>query len=158
MTTKRPGLIREQHQVRRLTPTIGAEICGVDFSSPLDDSVYDMIYQWLIDYQVIFFRDQKMTPHSHVALARSFGDPQPPHPVYPSLENHPFVMVLDFDGNTPPDTDVWHTDLTFKEYPPIASILYSHIIPEVGGDTLWASLSAAYEAAKPTAYHRRLQV
>ncbi|MDE0310316.1 MAG: TauD/TfdA family dioxygenase [Acidiferrobacterales bacterium] len=139
-------MTQEPYSIHRLTPAIGAEITGVDFCRPLDDRVYDTVYQWLIDYQVIFFRNQKMTPQGHLDLAQSLGDPEPPHPVYPSLEDHPHVMVLDFAANSPPDTDVWHTDLTFKDSPPTASIIYSRVIPPVGGDTLWASLTAAYDA------------
>ncbi len=139
-------MTHKSYQIERLTPTIGAEISGVDFSGALDESDYDTVHQWLIDYQVIFFRNQKMTPHDHVKLARSLGEPEPPHPVYPCLEDHRHVMVLDFADDVPPDTNVWHTDLTFKASPPIASIIYSRIIPPVGGDTLWASLTAAYEA------------
>lgn len=133
-------------KISQLTPAIGAEISGIDLSEPLTDSVSDAIYQWLMDYQVIFFRNQEISPASHMALAQSLGEPEPPHPIYPHLHDHPSVMVLDFDGNNPQDTNVWHTDLTFKGSSPFASILYSRKVPPVGGDTLWASLSASYDA------------
>ena len=133
-------------KIEKITPALGAEISGLDLSKPLKHSACDTVYDLLIEHQVIFFRNQNMSSDLHVALAESFGQPQPPHPVYPSLESHPCVMVLDFGDDTPPDTNVWHTDLTFTESPPIASIIYSRQIPPVGGDTLWASLTAAFEA------------
>ena len=133
-------------KITQLTPTIGAEISGLDLSQPVTADVSDAVYQWLMDYQVIFFRNQSISPASHLALAESLGDLEPPHPVYPHLHDHPSVMVLDFDGNNPQDTNVWHTDLTFKGNGPFASVLYSRTVPPVGGDTLWASLSAAYDA------------
>lgn len=130
----------------RLTPAIGAEITGIDFSKSLTESTLDRIYQLLLDHQVIFFRNQKLSPNLHLELAESLGEPDPPHPIYPHLPDCPAVMVLDFDGDNPQDTNVWHTDLTFKGKGPFASILYSRQVPPVGGDTMWASLTAAYQA------------
>ncbi len=133
-------------QVNRLTPAIGAEIRGIDLSEPASDSAMDAIYEALLEHQVIFFRDQDIGPGAHMAFANSFGEPGPPHPLYSNVPGHPQIMVLDFDGDNPQDTNVWHTDLTFKGSGAIASILYSRIMPAVGGDTLWASLTGAYEA------------
>jgi len=79
-------------------------------------------------------------------LANSFGEIEPPHPVYPHVEGFPEIVLLENDSNNPPDTDVWHTDVTFKSDPAFTSILYSKIIPPTGGDTLWCSLSAIYES------------
>jgi taurine dioxygenase len=79
-------------------------------------------------------------------LANSFGEIEPPHPVYPHVKGFPEIVLLENDSNNPPDTDVWHTDVTFKSDPAFASILYSKIIPPTGGDTLWCSLSAIYES------------
>ncbi len=146
-------------KVTKLTPRIGAEISGIDLSGTLTDAATDLIYQLLLDYQVIFFRNQHISPRQHLALAESLGDVEPPHPIYPYTPECPSVMVLDFDGDHPQDTDVWHTDLTFRGNGPFASILYSQKIPPVGGDTLWASLTAAYEClpegAKTDIAHRR---
>lgn len=133
-------------RVTQLTPAIGAEISGLDLSQPMTDAVSDAVYQWLTDYQALFFRSQAISPAAHIALAESLGELEPPHPVYPHLHDHPSVMVLDFDGDNPQDTNVWHTDLTFRGNGPFASVLYSRKVPPVGGDTLWASLSAAYDA------------
>ncbi|MFP6729470.1 MAG: TauD/TfdA family dioxygenase [Alphaproteobacteria bacterium] len=129
-----------------LTPTIGAELTGLDFSEPLSQANYDAVYDALIEHQVIFFRDQHLTPEAHLNFVKSFGEPEPPHPVYPHVEGYAQVMLLENGPENPPDTDVWHTDVTFRADPPFASILYSRVIPPVGGDTLWTNLTAAYVA------------
>lgn len=133
-------------EVRKLTPAIGAEITGVDLNANLEGATLDRIYHALIDNQVIFFRDQDLSPANHLALAHSFGEPEPPHPVYPHVEDFENIVLLANDVHTPPDTDGWHTDVTFKTNPPFASILCARQVPECGGDTMWASMSAAYDA------------
>jgi taurine dioxygenase len=135
-----------EYSLNPITPVIGAEISGIDLSLALSQVQLDQIYQDLIDHNVIFFRDQNISPQNHVALANSFGEIEPPHPVYPHVEGFPEIVLLENDSNNPPDTDVWHTDVTFKSDPAFASILYSKIIPPTGGDTLWCSLSAIYES------------
>ena len=132
--------------ITKLTGHIGAEISGVDLGKPLTPSVEDAVYQALIDHCVIFFRDQDIDPAHHLAFARSFGEIDQPHPVYAHVEGYEAIVKLANDANNPPDTDAWHTDLTFKQDPAFASILVAREVPEVGGDTLWASLYAAYEA------------
>ena len=135
-----------EYSLSPITPAIGAEISGIDLSLALSQAQLDQIYQDLIDHNVIFFRDQNISPQNHVALANSFGEIEPPHPVYPHVEGFPEIVLLENDSNNPPDTDVWHTDVTFKSDPAFTSILYSKIIPPTGGDTLWCSLSAIYES------------
>ena len=135
-----------EYNLEQITPTIGAEISNIDLSKDLSEEKLDQIYQDLIDYKVIFFRNQEISPKNHIALAKSFGEIEPPHPVYPHVKDFPEIVLLENDANNPPDTDEWHTDVTFKSDPAFASILYSKIIPPSGGDTLWCSLSAIYEA------------
>ena len=135
-----------EYSLEQLTPTIGAEISNIDLTQDLSEEKLDQIYQDLIDYKVIFFRNQEISPKNHIALAKSFGEIEPPHPVYPHVKDFPEIVLLENDANNPPDTDEWHTDVTFKSDPAFASILYSKIIPPSGGDTLWCSLSAIYEA------------
>jgi len=134
------------YEINSLTPTIGAEISGIDLSNNLNSQVLDNIYKNLIDHKVIFFRNQNLKPEDHVAFAKSFGDIEPPHPIYPHVENFPEITLLENDPTNPPDTDEWHTDVTFKTEPPFTSILYSKEIPPSGGDTLWCSLIAIYDA------------
>ena len=134
------------YEINSLTPTIGAEISGIDLSNNLNSQDLDNIYKNLIDHKVIFFRNQNLKPEDHVAFAKSFGDIEPPHPIYPHVENFPEITLLENDPTNPPDTDEWHTDVTFKTEPPFTSILYSKEIPPSGGDTLWCSLIAIYDA------------
>ena len=133
-------------QINKLTPNIGAEIICKNVFENLSSSICDEIYKCLIENKVIFFRDQKISPTQHINFAKSFGDIEPPHPVYPHLDDFPEIVLLENDEKNPPDTDEWHTDLTFRPNPPFASILYSRIIPQYGCDTLWTCLSSIYEA------------
>lgn len=133
-------------KLKKLTPYLGAEIIGKDIFENLSSKNINYIYKCLIENKVIFFRNQKLSPKQHVNFARSFGEIEPPHPVYPHVKRFPEIVLLENDEKNPPDTDVWHTDVTFKPNPPFASILYSKIIPSSGGDTLWSCLSSIYDA------------
>ncbi len=132
--------------VTQLTPSIGAEITGIDLSKPLVQDDADALYEALVDHQVVFLRDQQLPPERHLALAKSFGEPEAPHPVYKNIEGFEQITVLANGPKKPPSTDGWHTDVTFKTTPPFSTILYACEIPPVGGDTLWLSMSAAYNA------------
>ncbi len=132
--------------VDRLTPAIGTLIEGVDLSENLSETMLTRIYELLIEHQVIFFRNQTLTPEALLSFAETFGELDTPHHVYPHVPSYERIVLLENDGDRPPNTDVWHTDLTFKQNPPFASILYAKAIPESGGDTLWSSMYAAYEA------------
>ena len=136
----------QQYHLNKLSPELGAEISGIDLSKDFSEEIQNKIYDDLIEYKVLFFRDQNITPQFHVEFAKSFGSIEEPHPVYPHVDGFPEIVLLENDRDNPPDTDEWHTDVTYKNDPPFASILYSKIIPEVGGDTLWSSLSKIYEA------------
>ena len=133
-------------QINKLTPNIGAEIVGKNLFDNLTTTFCDKIYETLIEHKVIFFCNQEITNDQHIKFAKSFGEIEPPHPVYPHVDQYPEIVLLENDENRPPDTDVWHTDVTFKPNPPFASILYSKIIPPSGGDTLWSCLSSIYNA------------
>tara|TARA_B110000305_G_scaffold32548_1_gene31672 strand:- start:81 stop:923 length:843 start_codon:yes stop_codon:yes gene_type:complete len=132
-------------KVSPLTPSIGAEITNVLLNDGLSSNDIEEVYSALIKHQVIFFRDQNMSPESHLRLAESLGEIDPGHPVYPHVEGHQSIVLLKNDVNNRPDTNDWHKDLTFKPSPPFASILHAVKVPKVGGDTLWASMSAAYD-------------
>lgn len=129
-----------------VTTAIGAEIQGVDLGRKLDAATEDAIYQALVRHLVIFFRDQEISPERHLAFAQSFGELDEPHPYYAHVPGFERIVKLANDANNPPDTDNWHTDLTFRPEPPFASILIAREVPETGGDTLWASMYAAYES------------
>ena len=133
-------------KVQALTPSIGAEISGVSLNKDLNSETVDRIYDALIKHQVIFFRDQDISLETHLKLAESLGDIDPGHPVYPHVEGYQSIVLLRNDVDNKPDTNDWHKDLTFKSNPPFASILHGVNVPKVGGDTLWASMSAAYDS------------
>jgi taurine dioxygenase len=135
--------------VRPLTPTIGAVIEGVDLAQPQSDDLIGAIRQALLKHQVIFFEDQHLSPVQHRDFAARFGDLHT-HPLYPGVPEAPELFILDNHAGNPTDNDAWHTDVTFIETPPMASILYARLLPENGGDTLWANMKAAYEALSPT--------
>ena len=132
-------------KVTPLTPSIGALISKVSLNKDLNSGTIEQIYSALIKHQVIFFRDQNISPETHLKLAESLGEIDPGHPVYPHVEGYQSIVLLKNDANNRPDTNDCHKDLTFKESPPFASILHGVKVPKVGGDTLWASMSAAYD-------------
>ena len=132
-------------KVTPLTPSIGAIISKVSLNKDLNSETIEQIYSALIKHQVVFFRDQNISPETHLKLAESLGEIDPGHPVYPHVEGYQSIVLLKNDANNRPDTNDWHKDLTFKESPPFASILHGVKVPKVGGDTLWASMSAAYD-------------
>ena len=133
-------------EITPLTPTVGAEISGVDLSKPLAAAIIEEIYQALLAHLVLFFRDQKLAPRNLVDFGAQFGELDRPHPVYPQVEGFAEVVKLENDAARPPDTNEWHTDLTFRQNPPFAAVLYAADVPAIGGDTMWASMYAAYQA------------
>ena len=104
------------------------------------------VYEALIAHLVIFIEDQHLTPAEQVDFALQFGGLDVPHPVYQTLKGCPEIVELENDGDRPPDTNDWHTDLTFRPNPPFMSILYAKQVPQTGGDTLWSNLYAVFDA------------
>ena len=126
---------------RRLTGRIGAEISGVDLADLRDDEV-GAIRQELLSHRVVFFREQRIGSAEHLALAARLGPLTFGHPTLPKFTED--REVFDLDSIAGASANHWHTDVTFVERPPIFSVLRALIIPEVGGDTLWANTVAAY--------------
>jgi len=138
----------KQIEIRPMTGSFGTEIFGVDLSEPLGDDVLAEVNQALLEYHVIFFRDQDITPRQHVEFGQRFGELHI-HPFIPPHKDQPEIIVL--GGKTPGpgpyarNSTVWHTDLTYSQEPPMGSILHGIEIPAAGGDTMFADLTAAYE-------------
>lgn len=130
--------------VTALTPAIGAVVGDVDLSQGLDDEQVADIRRALLKHHVIFFEDQHLTPVQHRDFAARFGALHT-HPLYPGVPDAPELFILDNHAGNPTDNDAWHTDVTFIETPPMASILYAKHLPPVGGDTIWSSMKRAYE-------------
>src|ERR1700722_4472832 len=139
-------------QVTRVTTAIGALVEGVDLSQELTQPQVDRLAELLAQHQVLFFRDQPLTPQQQVRFASQFGTLHV-HPIYPVLPELPEILVLDTHKDFLPDNDNWHTDVTFSETPPLAGILSAKQMPTAGGDTLWSSCSAAYEALSEPMRH-----
>lgn len=124
--------------------TIGAIIHDVDLNTA-DEHTTQQIQQALLDHHVIFFRKQQLAPQAQAELARGFGSLHI-HPIYPSIDNVPEIIVLDSWKQDLRDNELWHTDVTFSQMPPLGCVLQAIKIPPVGGDTLWSSGAAAFAA------------
>ena len=136
-------------EVHRTAGALGAEIRGVDLAAELTEAQVAEIRAAFVEHQVIFFRDQSLTPAQQVRLGRRFG-PLNIHPYVAGMAAHPEVMEVikepqdkvNFGGG-------WHSDMSFLPVPAIGSILYAVETPQWGGDTLFSSQAAAYEALTP---------
>ncbi|MCE0462800.1 taurine dioxygenase [Pseudomonas uvaldensis] len=128
-----------------LSSALGAQISGIDISKPLSPQDRDTIEQALLEHQVLFFRDQPIDPRQQARFAAYFGDLHI-HPIYPNVPEQPEVLVLDTAVTDVRDNAIWHTDVTFLPTPALGAVLSAKLLPAFGGDTLWASGIAAYEA------------
>ena len=140
--------------VRPLSGHTGAEIHGVDLREPLTPEVLAQIRATLLQWKVVFFRDQDLTPAQHIAFGRQFGQVTPAHPTLPAaIPEYPEILVLDNEAyersermaGGPSIESRWHTDVTFVPNPPMASILRGVVVPPYGGDTQFTNLAVAYE-------------
>ena len=128
-----------------LTPTIGAEVTGVDLSA-LDAETWAEVEAAFARHLVLFFRGQDLSPEGQMGLGRRLG-PLHVHPAAPSLDGHPEVMIVHADERSKVVAgNGWHTDVSCDERPPMATILWMQTVPPEGGDTLFASMYAAYDA------------
>jgi len=124
--------------------TIGAELQGVDLTDALSDEAIAEIRQALLDYKVIFFRDQPIDQAQHLAFARRFGDLEvhpfiPPNPDFPELVR--FEKSADVGGYE----NAWHHDVTWRATPSMGAVLHAIAVPPTGGDTLFCDMAAAYD-------------
>ena len=127
-----------------LTPTIGVEVGGIDLRSLPDAATLRALRQALLDWKVLFFRDQDITTDQHVAFARLFGALEV-HPFAPHKEGYPEVLAITHGPGNRGRENAWHSDVTWRIEPSLGSILRAVEVPEVGGDTLFADMYAAYE-------------
>jgi taurine dioxygenase len=132
-------------KVSRVTPAFGALIGGINLGDELPQETIDQLAELLVEHQILFFRGQPLRPEQQYRFAQRFGELHI-HPIYPVLPGLPEILVLDTHGEFLPDNDNWHTDVTFSPTPPLAGILAAKQLPAVGGDTLWSSNLAAYDA------------
>ncbi len=141
-----------QLTVKPLEPTIGAEISGVDLSQPISDAVRDEIRATLLEYKVVFFRDQELTPDQHAAFAARFG----PLYTHPNTKRDANIVHIHKIAATdfakyervkdPTTVEAgYHTDTSWRLVPTWGAVLRAVNLPEVGGDTIWVDAGAAYE-------------
>jgi taurine dioxygenase len=143
-------------QVNPVTPRLGAEISNINLAAPLSNRQVEDLHTALAKHQVLFFRNQKITLDQQKTLGRHFGE-LAIHPNTLGPEGHPEILPIHGDGNSKRVAgERWHSDVSCDQEPPLGSILYLHTVPPVGGDTIFASQTAAYEALSP-AYKRFLE-
>jgi len=131
--------------VNRIAGALGAEVSGLDLSKPADDAAIGEIRQALLDNQVIFFRDQHMTPEQHLGFGRRFGELQVHDFVEAAPEDEHILEVRKEANETKNFGGGWHTDVSYLERPALGSVLYAHEVPAYGGDTMFANQYLAYE-------------
>ncbi|MCW2757361.1 MAG: alpha-ketoglutarate-dependent taurine dioxygenase [Nocardioidaceae bacterium] len=132
--------------IDRLGPSSGAEVIGVDLTTLADDQVA-AIRQALVEHKVLFFRGQDLDDGAQVDLGRRLGELTAGHPVATSTEvEHPEIYNIDSADPEFSFSDVWHTDVTFMEKPPLGSILRAVQLPAYGGDTSWVDSQLAYDS------------
>jgi alpha-ketoglutarate-dependent taurine dioxygenase len=132
----------ERIGVRPLAATVGAEISGADLGD-LDDAAFAEIQHAFLEYKVIFFRDQPISIDEQLAFARRFG-PLEEHPFLPAKDGYGQVIRFAKDERTVGVENAWHSDVSWREIPPLGTVLHAIGVPEVGGDTLFADMEAAY--------------
>ena len=130
--------------IKPVAGALGAEIHGLDLSQELSKENSLRIRKLLNEYEVIFFRDQDISAARQKALALSFG-PLQTHPAYATVAGFPEITILESTPDEPTKIEAWHSDMTFREHPPMGTVLKSVVVPPKGGDTLWSSMTAAYE-------------
>jgi len=134
-------------QVERLTAPIGAELSNVNLAEVAEsDDLFAEVKSLLLQHKVLFFRDQDITRAEHVALAERFG-PLEDHPVAGSDPEHPGLVRIYKDLDSAPEhyENAFHCDATWREAPPMGSVLRCVEGPAVGGDTIWVNMALAYE-------------
>lgn len=132
--------------VRPVSGAVGAEICGLDLRDPLPDPVLRMVKRSLADHGVIFFRDQSLTPEQHIGFASQFG-PIEINRFFAHAEGHrEIALVTKEPEQTKNIGGGWHTDHSYDAAPALGSVLYALEVPPAGGDTLFSSMYAAYDA------------
>lgn len=151
MNAPSPNLLPKPYAtiaVTPLTPVIGAEIGGIDLTQPIVDAQAEELKRAFAEHMVIFFRDQQIDHEAHKTLARLFGGIHVAASTAPwRVPGHPEVTIIHADENsTFVAGEDWHSDMSCDAEPPLGSILYMHTVPQTGGDTVFSSMYAAYDA------------
>lgn len=130
---------------RPLSGGIGAEIAGADLTKKLGQRTIDEIRRSLMEFNVIFFRGQKLTSDQYLAFARTLGEPSE-YPMLPGLPGYPMITaVIKRENEKMNFGGVWHSDTTYLNEPPMATLLLARTVPPIGGDTIFANMYSAYD-------------
>lgn len=144
----------DRFEVRPLSPTIGAELHGVDLAR-LDDATFADVRRAWLEYKVIFLRDQVCDARQQMDFARRFGALEV-HPFLPANAQHDEIIRFEKGDDTPGYENLWHSDVSWREVPSLGSVLRCIEAPPRGGDTLFADMIAAYEGL-PDALKERIE-
>ncbi|WP_095092928.1 TauD/TfdA family dioxygenase [Pseudomonas sp. Irchel 3A5] len=141
----------QQFEVRPFAEKVGAEIVGLDLSRPLNDADFARVHRAHLDYHVVVFRDQQITPQQQIDFSRRFGVLQIHVLKQFLLANHPEILIVSniVENGQPLGLGdagkYWHSDLSYKELPSLGSMLYAQELPSEGGDTLFADMHLAWD-------------
>ncbi|MEO0567949.1 MAG: TauD/TfdA family dioxygenase [Pseudomonadota bacterium] len=132
-------------EAKPFAPNLGAEIYGADLSEPVPDDQFAEIREAFLQYQVLFFKDQKeIPPERHIEFGKRFG-PLHAHPAAPTMEGYPEIFEIHATKNSKiANGEFWHSDVSCDETPPLGTMLQIHIAPPCGGDTMFSDMYAAY--------------
>lgn len=133
-------------EVKPLSDSVGAEVFGVDLREDLGNETFAEVRQAFLEHGVVFFRDQELTPEQHIAFAEKWG-PININRFFAAVDGYPQIAeVLKEPEQKHNIGSRWHTDHTYDAEPALGSALYAKEVPKSGGDTLYASMAAAFEA------------
>ena len=130
--------------VTPISPNIGAEVSAIDLNDALDDDTTAALRGALVRHKVLVFRNQSISPEAHVGLARRFGELEV-HPVFPHHPDHPELVLLGGTAASKAQENIYHSDVSWRQNPSMASLLRCVECPPAGGDTIWVNMAVAYE-------------
>ncbi len=133
--------------IKPYSPSIGAIVSGIEISNDISKEEFNIIHKAFLDYQVLFFIDQKeIPPEKHIQLGKCFGELHS-HPAAPTMPGYPEIFEIHAHKNSKiANGEFWHSDVSCDDTPPLGTMLQLHILPETGGDTMFSNMYSAYDA------------
>ncbi|MET0386827.1 MAG: TauD/TfdA family dioxygenase, partial [Polyangiales bacterium] len=144
-----PARAAQTLELKRFRPRIGALISGVDLKAEVSPHLQEELNRALLQYGVLFFRDQDFGPERFLEVARLFGRPYKQNEYNHSHSRVPEIEVLENSVQRRQTADIWHADVTWQRNPPKATALYAQVLPSEGGDTIWSNTASAYDLLDP---------
>ena len=141
------GIVGRRIQVQPFSPALGGEVRGIDLANGLDEESYREVRSALCQFGVLFFKGQsEIPPAVQIAIGRMFGELHM-HPAAPQMPGFPELFVIHTQRDSKvANGEFWHSDVSCDEEPPLGTMLQIHVLPDIGGDTLFANMYAAYDA------------